>query len=557
MIFRFLLTLIICCMTAILSSAQCVSTFPYRQDFEANRGSWTSGGTANDWAWGTPNKSKINRAGQGTKCWITGGLSGTSYNNGERSYLESPCFDFSSLSNPIIEFKYFIETEQDFDGANLQYSTNGGTTWINVGVDNEPNDCYTLNWYNSTTIAYLNTLATTRNGWSGNSKQSSGSCLGGGGPGIWVTARHCLSNLANRPNVTFRFTFGAGTSCNSYDGFAVDDISIQNAPRYTANFSAACIGNKQFRFTDQSTNCPSSWRWNFGDGGTSTTQNPTHTFSGSGPFTVTLVSRNGCALNDTVSLQVSIPTISLTKSDVSCPGKNDGWIKATVSGIPASTTPSFSWNSAQTGDSIFGLRGGNYSVSLNLPNACTASATTTISEPPAFIHSVTTTEASCNANDGSASVVINGGTPPYSFSWNPALASGINAANLPAGNYILTITDSKNCIDTLHAEITSKAPNINGFLSSFNIDLFTPNGDGVNDVFEWLPASLVPESYEVMVFDRWGNTVFKTEKPGDSWDGKNRVSGMMMPDGKYFYVLKGKNCGGQNFEKSGYIQLLK
>ena len=50
-------------------------------------------------------------------------------------------------------------------------------------------------------------------------------------------------------------------------------------------------------FTDSSTNSPTSWAWDFGDGGTSTAQNPTHSYSTSGVFTVALTATNTAGSN--------------------------------------------------------------------------------------------------------------------------------------------------------------------------------------------------------------------------------------------------------------------
>ena len=74
-------------------------------------------------------------------------------------------------------------------------------------------------------------LATPAHGWCGNSLATSGSCQGGNGSLGWVDAEHCMALLANQPQVIFRFTFGAGTTCNAYDGFAFDNIIIENTPK--------------------------------------------------------------------------------------------------------------------------------------------------------------------------------------------------------------------------------------------------------------------------------------------------------------------------------------
>jgi hypothetical protein len=83
--------------SSLKSFGQCgftVSAYPYLQGFETNTGGWNSGGVNNDWAWGSPSKAFITAAGGGSKCWVTGGLSGSFYNNAERSFVSSPCFEY-------------------------------------------------------------------------------------------------------------------------------------------------------------------------------------------------------------------------------------------------------------------------------------------------------------------------------------------------------------------------------------------------------------------------------------------------------------------------------
>src|SRR5215212_8361506 len=141
-----------------LSHAQCIATFPYTEDFEADNGGWTSGGTLNDWAWGSPSKAVITQAASGSNCWITGGLNGSFYNLGERSYVQSPCFDFTNLKRPYISFNIFWESEKTYDGTNFQYSLDGGANWTNVGSINDAPNCFDQNWYNSPNIVNLSGL---------------------------------------------------------------------------------------------------------------------------------------------------------------------------------------------------------------------------------------------------------------------------------------------------------------------------------------------------------------------------------------------------------------
>ena len=147
---------------------------PYIENFETNP-AWTTGGTEDDWAWGTPTKATINGAGSGSKCWVVGGLANNPgdgkpyYNHNERSWVQSPCLDFTALQYPFIAFLYFRESEWKYDGTNLQYSIDQGTTWVVIGTAAEATDCMDANWYNRTPVTYLTTpLSNIQDGWCGN-----------------------------------------------------------------------------------------------------------------------------------------------------------------------------------------------------------------------------------------------------------------------------------------------------------------------------------------------------------------------------------------------------
>ncbi|TNE62858.1 MAG: PKD domain-containing protein [Bacteroidetes bacterium] len=444
-------------------TAQCsasITNFPYSQSFENGPAGWASDGVFNDWAWGTPNKAAINSAASGNICWITGGLTGSFYNYSQRSFVESPCFDFTSLNYPYISFKIWWESEQRFDGANFQYSVDDGSTWNNVGSVNEPENCLNENWYNYSPITHLSDLASVRDGWSGNIQPTVGNCLGGQGSNGWVTARHCLPYLANEPKVRFRFTFGAGTTCNDFDGFAFDDIRIENAPAIKANFITGCSGTGAYTFTDVSDNCPDTWHWNFGDpasgaANTSTEQNPTHLFSGPGLYTITLQAWSACSPGSSFSKTIRVYEVNASGTPVDCNGNTTGMANATVT--PMDGNPVFSWNStpAQNGPTATGLAAGTYVVTVTGDNACPVLDTVTIQEPPPIQYSVATEPAFCGNPIGSATLAVAGGTPPYQYNWSPPGGAGNTAGNLPVGSYQVVITDLDGCSTTATFNIDS------------------------------------------------------------------------------------------------------
>ena len=123
-----------------------ITTYPYLEGFESNSGNWYTKGTNTTWQWGTPANTIINKAANGTKAWVTN-LTGN-YSDNELSYLYSPCFDLSGLTQPVLSFSHIFEIEQDYDFTWVEYSTDGkvwnklgtagnGTNWYdNAGEDN-------------------------------------------------------------------------------------------------------------------------------------------------------------------------------------------------------------------------------------------------------------------------------------------------------------------------------------------------------------------------------------------------------------------------------------
>jgi hypothetical protein len=113
---------------------------PYLEDFETTDGSWYTKGTNSSWQWGAPAKTIINKAPNGSKIWTTN-LTGN-YNDNEFSYLYSPCFDLSGLTQPEISFSHIYDVESGFDYTWIEYSADGGITWNKLG-----NSSSGTNWY--------------------------------------------------------------------------------------------------------------------------------------------------------------------------------------------------------------------------------------------------------------------------------------------------------------------------------------------------------------------------------------------------------------------------
>ena len=83
---------------------------------------------------------------------------------------------------------------------------------------------------------------------------------------------------------------------------------------------------------------------------------------------------------------------------------------------------------------------------------------------------------------------------------------------------------------------------------------FTPNNDGTNDTF--LPVSNCDFSeYTFMIFNRWGEKLFETNNPENSWDGNHM--GKLFPVGVYVYLVKYKHQDIHEMTKTGSFTLIR
>ena len=129
----------------------------------------------------------------------------------EPGYLNSPSYDLTGIARPLLAARLWLDTEQDVDGMNLSYSLDDGASWTSLN-NTSGYDAY-WNWYTGNPVSALG-----RDGWSG---QGNG----------WMEVRQLLpAALINQANVQFRFNFAADKANNLFDGVAIDDVRIMEAP---------------------------------------------------------------------------------------------------------------------------------------------------------------------------------------------------------------------------------------------------------------------------------------------------------------------------------------
>lgn len=197
----------------IVEVASIIFIFPYFEDFENGTGSWYAEGTNSTWECGTPNGTVINSAYSEHVAWVT---SFATYNPNEISFAYSPPFDFTNLSDPVVEMKVWWDMEGMYDGTCFQYSVDTGKIWITVLKNTD------YIWYNRSDLITLYNAVGSFKGWSGDGTFGEGS-------NGWVTANAPLTGLTGNPYVQFRFAFASNGSVEN-DGFAFDDVKIYSDP---------------------------------------------------------------------------------------------------------------------------------------------------------------------------------------------------------------------------------------------------------------------------------------------------------------------------------------
>ncbi|MEO0312203.1 MAG: hypothetical protein RIQ89_1860 [Bacteroidota bacterium] len=255
---------------------------------------------------------------------------------------------------------------------------------------------------------------------------------------------------------------GSWTSfaCNGdavYTFFA--ELGCCTAPNVTT-INAPCAGGTGSATATGNGSSPYSYVWRNGTGTiiqTATGISGSNTISNlpPGSYSVTVVDNNNCTTSQTFNILQGVTAISISSTNVTCNGSNNGSATVSLSGIPAPVT--YSWSpSGGTSATASNLSPGSYTVTATGANGCSAQATANISQPPTLIASIATqSNVSCNGgNNGQASVSVTGGTPGYTYSWSPSGGSSATASGLSAGTYTCTVRDANNCTTSTTVIIT-------------------------------------------------------------------------------------------------------
>jgi len=268
-------------------------------------------------------------------------------------------------------------------------------------------------------------------------------------------------------------------------------------------------------------------------------------------YTVMGTSLNGCVSSTTIQVNTANSlTISLN-SLVICEGQ-PAFLIANTNGNQYHWEPSVL---AQTPNSsstfVNPIASTVFTCETSDNGSCVTTATTTVivnDKPHVFAGNDTT------INIGESMILS--GYSDYGFGWKPLDGSTLNCNYCssvtvnPQQNtcYVLESNTGQGCMSKDTICIT-----INKDWSIYIPNAFTPNNDSKNDLF--LPYGYGIEDYELYIFDRWGEQIFKSDADHRGWNGyyKNQICEM----GVYTYMLIVYTYSKQEQKKIGHVTLLK
>lgn len=177
------------------------------EDFSVDNGGWV---THDDDFWKRDGNADIPDA---NECWYTE-KDGNTYASDKRAWVYSPCYDLTNMERPMLSMDVWYETDENFDGAVIEYYDNVSSGWKVLGIRERG-----LNWYNSIVTILPTSSSLFPVGWSGNSDG-------------WETVRYKLDEIKNSPNASnahFRIAFASDANIfgETNKGFAFDNVCVK------------------------------------------------------------------------------------------------------------------------------------------------------------------------------------------------------------------------------------------------------------------------------------------------------------------------------------------
>lgn len=297
---------------------------------------------------------------------------------------------------------------------------------------------------------------------------------------------------------TFILTEPSPLHLNAVPSLATDGINDISCNGGTGTLDMTVTGGSPTGYT---------YNWTTTNGSGIVQGDPDQNALTAGTYLFGVTDYNGCIKDTTITLtQPDALELTLTPTHITCdpPGFSNGSINLNVAG-GATPYATYSWSNGATTQNISGLTAGNYSVTVTDLNGCTKTESVMVNLPAPLLYTKSVSNyngfsVSCfGSTDGSINITPTSGLSPYIYTWqrigDTFTATTEDLNNIPAGEYMLTIEDANNCVQTEIIELTQPGKALITFtLSSsiaggFNINCFGDTTATINVV----PVNMVDQ----------------------------------------------------------------
>ncbi len=271
-----------------------------------------------------------------------------------------------------------------------------------------------------------------------------------------------------------------------------------------------------------------------------------------GDYFVTITDAAGCQLIDTINVgNFPLPILSLaSSSDDHC---SLGIGAATVVATGGTGNYNYQWNTipVQNTDAATNLTAGSYTVQVN-DEYCSNTLVVNVGNIPGPVANANYTTI---PNGDIQFIDQSNGAVNWIWQLDQNVRSNLQNPTWrynEEGSYdvVLVVADAYGCQDSTTIQIV-----IDGEMEIWIPDAFSPNGDGINDVFKPSGNGYGLEGYEMVIYDRWGQIVFTSSLFNVGWDGK--MKGVVLDiNGVFVYRIVIYDYKGKMFIYKGHVTIL-
>ncbi|MFM7311161.1 MAG: PKD domain-containing protein, partial [Flavobacteriales bacterium] len=273
-----------------------------------------------------------------------------------------------------------------------------------------------------------------------------------------------------------------------------------------------------------------------------------------GDYQLEVTDANGCTYQETISLLQPPPILVQETTHTDTCDLAQGWAAIHASG----GVPPYQllWSESSNSDTIYDLMQGMYSYLLTDANACIKSGDILVENIPAPRASFDWGYPPLCAGQTIAHFKQTGDTENLVYAWNfgdGTQQSGTEVTHVynEPGGYLVTmkVYNALGCM----ADTSAYIP-VNPELTVFVPNAFTPDQDAINEGFA--PVGEGMRSYEMYIFDRWGELIFETNEKLHTWNGSRQNTNESSKQEVYVYRVIAKGyCEEKEF--IGHVVLLR